>query len=160
MATIYMFRTSLWLDGKNSNRFIGDICPIDLVSTARAAEAGYCCVLRTEVAAREAEKKFGWLCNSSYRENKVIFVSLFFFIECISDLSFNSSSLGNSIWVEIIIISNYDSFLPVLDMKYIVAAKNVKMLSKGIHRLANIGNKIDMKMSGTSLFMLATSLSG
>ena len=31
---------------------------------------------------------------------------------------------------------------------------------KGIHRLANIGNKIDMKMSGTSLFMLATSLSG
>ena len=100
------------------------------------------------------------MCNSSYRENKVIFVSLFFFIECISDLSFNSSSLGNSIWVEIIIISNYDSFLPVLDMKYIVAAKNVKMLSKGIHRLANIGNKIDMKMSGTSLFMLATSLSG
>ena len=51
-------------------------------------------------------------------------------------------------------------FCQFLDMKYIVAANNVKMLSKAIHSLANIGNNIDMKMSGTSLFMLATSLSG
>eukprot|EP00090_Calanus_glacialis_P015484 TRINITY_DN24438_c0_g1_i1.p1 TRINITY_DN24438_c0_g1~~TRINITY_DN24438_c0_g1_i1.p1 ORF type:complete len:751 (+),score=260.97 TRINITY_DN24438_c0_g1_i1:58-2253(+) len=67
-ATIYVFRTSVGVDGKNSHRFIGDICPIDLVSTDRAAEAGYCCVLTdaqmkrvfTEGPAREADKKFGF----------------------------------------------------------------------------------------------------
>ena len=67
-ATIYVFRTSVGVDGKNSHRFIGDICPIDLVSTDRAAESGYCCVLTdaqmkrvfTEGPAREADKKFGF----------------------------------------------------------------------------------------------------
>jgi len=67
-ATIYVFKTSVGVDGKNSHRFIGDICPIDLVSTDRAAEAGYCCVLTdaqmkrvfTEGSSREADKKFGF----------------------------------------------------------------------------------------------------
>jgi len=67
-ATIYVFRTSVGVDGRNSHRFIGDICPIDLVSTDRAAESGYCCVLTdaqmkrvfTEGPSREADKKFGF----------------------------------------------------------------------------------------------------
>jgi len=67
-ATIYVFKTSMGVDGKNSHRFIGDICPIDLVSTDRAAEAGYCCVLTdaqmkrvfTEGSSRDADKKFGF----------------------------------------------------------------------------------------------------
>jgi len=67
-ATIYVFKTSMGVDGRNSHRFIGDICPIDLVSTDRAAEAGYCCVLTdaqmkrvfTEGPNREADKKFGF----------------------------------------------------------------------------------------------------
>eukprot|EP00092_Neocalanus_flemingeri_P017799 GFUD01019256.1.p1 GENE.GFUD01019256.1~~GFUD01019256.1.p1 ORF type:complete len:572 (-),score=137.83 GFUD01019256.1:36-1667(-) len=67
-AIIYVFRTSVGVDGRNSHRFIGDICPIDLVSTDRAAESGYCCVLTdaqmkrvfTEGPSREADKKFGF----------------------------------------------------------------------------------------------------
>jgi len=67
-ATIYVFKTSMGVDGKNSHRFIGDICPIDLVSTDRAAEAGYCCVLTdaqmkrvfTEGSSRDSDKKYGF----------------------------------------------------------------------------------------------------
>jgi len=68
IATIYVFKSSVGVDGKNSHRFIGDICPIDLVSTDRAAEAGYCCVLTdaqmkrvfTEGCSRDSDKKFGF----------------------------------------------------------------------------------------------------
>ena len=67
-ATIYVFKSSVGVDGKNSHRFIGDICPIDLVSTDRAAEAGYCCVLTdaqmkrvfTEGCSRDSDKKYGF----------------------------------------------------------------------------------------------------
>ena len=45
-ARIYVFKTGgLGVDSRNFYRFFGDICPIDLVCTERAAESGYCCVL-------------------------------------------------------------------------------------------------------------------
>eukprot|EP00092_Neocalanus_flemingeri_P030113 GFUD01032691.1.p1 GENE.GFUD01032691.1~~GFUD01032691.1.p1 ORF type:complete len:637 (+),score=160.30 GFUD01032691.1:48-1958(+) len=62
-ATIYVFRTSVGVDGRNSHRFIRDICHIDLVSTDRAAESGYCCELtdaqmKRVLGLRGTDKKF------------------------------------------------------------------------------------------------------
>eukprot|EP00090_Calanus_glacialis_P029837 TRINITY_DN47951_c0_g1_i1.p1 TRINITY_DN47951_c0_g1~~TRINITY_DN47951_c0_g1_i1.p1 ORF type:complete len:287 (+),score=97.78 TRINITY_DN47951_c0_g1_i1:124-861(+) len=42
---IHVFKASAGVDGKNSQRFIGDVCPIDTEGLDTAAEAGYCCVL-------------------------------------------------------------------------------------------------------------------
>jgi len=44
-ATIHVFKTSAGVDGKNSHRFIGEVCPIDKEGLDTAAEGGYCCVL-------------------------------------------------------------------------------------------------------------------
>lgn len=67
-ATIYVFKTNMGVDGRHSHRFIGDVCPVDVASTDRAAEAGYCQSLTdsqmkkvfTEGTVRENERKFGF----------------------------------------------------------------------------------------------------
>jgi hypothetical protein len=66
-ATIFVHRTGAGLDSRNSHRFIGEVCPIDLSSVEAAAEAG-CCQILTDAQMRKVftegergnNKKFGF----------------------------------------------------------------------------------------------------
>lgn len=44
-ATIHVFKTHAGPDSRNSHRFIGEVCPIDVTSMERAAEGGFCLIL-------------------------------------------------------------------------------------------------------------------
>ena len=45
------------------------------------------------------------------------------------------------------------------NMKCVVPGRNVKMLSRAIHSLANIGDVMDMEMTRNSLFLIAVNSS-
>jgi len=47
-ATISVYNPTAGIDGRNSHRFIGEVCPIDVVNIEAAAEAGYCKILPDE----------------------------------------------------------------------------------------------------------------
>jgi len=66
---IHVYKSEFGINGKQSHRFIGDICPVDIASTDRAAEQGFCQCLTdsqmkrvfTEGAeVRDNERKFGF----------------------------------------------------------------------------------------------------
>merc|ERR1712192_227955 len=44
-ATIHVFNPKAGINGRNSYRFIGEVCPIDVSSTEKAAEDGFCQVV-------------------------------------------------------------------------------------------------------------------
>ena len=44
-ATIHVFNPKAGINGRNSHRFIGEVCPIDVSSTEKAAENGFCQVV-------------------------------------------------------------------------------------------------------------------
>jgi len=44
-ATIHVYNPKVGVNGRNSYRFIGEVCPIDVSSTEKAAEDGFCQVV-------------------------------------------------------------------------------------------------------------------
>jgi len=62
-ATIFVFNSEAGFNGRNSHRFIGEVCPIDVVGTEKAAEGGYCQILTDDQMSKlfsEQEKKFSF----------------------------------------------------------------------------------------------------